>query len=84
VNTAPSVHIAPRRSNRGPAIALCLCLAAIVPVLGILAGLAAVWLSIYSLAQRGFGTWQRVALSAALALAVALTVLQGYLATHLI
>jgi hypothetical protein len=55
-----------------------------ISVLGILAGIAAVWLSIYCLAQPGFGMSQRLALCAALALGVALIVFQIYLATHLI
>jgi len=46
VNAGPSVQTEPRRSNRGPAIAWGLCLVAIVPVLGIFTGIAAVWLSI--------------------------------------
>ena len=84
MNAGPSVQTEPRRSNRGPAIAWCLCLVAIVPVLGIFTGIAAVWLSIYCLAQPGFGTAQRLALGAALALGVALTVFQIYMSTHMI
>ena len=84
MDTAPSVHAVPHRSNRGPAIAWCLCLLAIFPVLGIFAGIAAVWISIYRIAQPGYGTSQRLALGAAIALGVALIVVQGYLATHLI
>jgi hypothetical protein len=57
---------------------------AIFPVLGIFAGIAAVWISIYCIAQPGYGTSQRLALGAVIAVGVALVVVQGYLATHLI